>query len=544
MPLRSSPPTPARAGRWLLCSLLSLSLAACGQGSSSQAKEPQGLSSQGAVLGEARIRLMAANITSGNNQSYDPGHGIRIFQGTKPDVVMIQEFKYGANSDADIRAFVDTAFGSNFHYYREPQSGGIPNGVISRYPILAAGEWEDSSAPDRDFAWARIDIPGPKDLWVVSVHLLTASSGTRNTEANQLVNYIQQHVPAGDFLAIAGDYNTDSRNESCFPTFSAVVSTSGPHPVAQDNKEGTNASRAKPYDHVLVSNNLRAYQTPTVIGASSFSAGLVVDTRVYSPIEEIAPAQSGDSGVTGMQHMAVIKDFLVPSDDPTTPVPTGRVTVVVPNGGESWSAGSTRSIAWTASESTHVKLEYTTDGSTWNVIADSIPAAEGGYTWQVPASATTKARVRVSDASEAAVADTSDADFAITSTPPQDTRAPITQETEANNSVATASGRVGADKNVSGTLSSGTDVDWFAFNVTTAGSVKVKLSMSGAQDLDWYVYSASDLFFSAASSATMSNPEVGTFSASAPGIYYVKVVGYAGATGAYTLNVSGAGVQP
>ena len=103
---------------------------------------------------------------------------------------------------------------------------------------------------------------------------------------------------------------------------------------------------------------------------------------------------------------------------------------------------------------------------------------------------------------------------------------------------------MGADKNVSGSLSSGADVDWFAFNVTTAGSVKVMLSMPGAQDLDWSVYAASDLLFSAASSATMSNPEVGTFSANAPGIYYVKVVGYAGATGGYTLNVSGAGVQP
>ena len=39
--------------------------------------------------------------------------------------------------------------------------------------------------------------------------------------------------------------------------------------------------------------------------------------------------------------------------------------------------------------------------------------------------------------------------------------------------------------------------------------------------------------------------EVATVSASAPGTYSVKVVGYAGATGSYTLNVSGAGVvQP
>jgi len=49
------------------------------------------------ALGEVRLRLVAANTTSGTQQSYDPGHGIRIFQGLKPDVVMIQEFNYGDN---------------------------------------------------------------------------------------------------------------------------------------------------------------------------------------------------------------------------------------------------------------------------------------------------------------------------------------------------------------------------------------------------------------------------------------------------------------
>ena len=67
---------------------------------------------------------------------------------------------------------------------------------------------------NRDFAWARIDMPGPKDLWVVSVHLLTSSSGVRNTEATNLVNFIKANVPAGDYLAIGGDFNTDSRTEA------------------------------------------------------------------------------------------------------------------------------------------------------------------------------------------------------------------------------------------------------------------------------------------------------------------------------------------
>jgi endonuclease/exonuclease/phosphatase family metal-dependent hydrolase len=393
--------------RRVLAAVLSLTLAACG-GVAREGEGDDTLGVQEAQVGEVRVRLMAANTTSGTLQSYDPGHGIRIFQGTKPDVVLIQEFNYGDNSATAIRGFVDTTFGSTFHYYRE---GGatIANGVISRWPILAAGEWDDPYVSNRDFAWARIDVPGPKDLWVVSVHLLTADATTRNNEANSLVSQIKANIPTGDYLVIGGDFNTDSRSESCFSTFSQVVTTSSPYPADKNGNGNTNASRGKPYDHVLVDADLRAYQTATVIGSSSFSAGLVVDTRVYSPLSDISPALSADSGATNMQHMAVIKDFLIPGD-----TVSASVTVTSPNGGESFVGGSTQSITWTASGVTNVKLEYTLTGSTWSVITSSTAASAGSYSWTVPSSATTTARVRVSDAANSLITDTSNAAFTIT----------------------------------------------------------------------------------------------------------------------------------
>ncbi|WP_309892875.1 lamin tail domain-containing protein [Archangium sp.] len=393
--------------RRVLAAVLSLTLAACG-GAAQDGEGDDTLGVQESAVGEVRVRLMAANTTSGSLQSYDPGHGLRIFQGTKPDVVMIQEFSYGDNSAAAIRGFVDTAFGTTFHYYRE---GGaqIPNGVISRWPIIAAGEWDDTQVSNRDFAWARIDVPGPKDLWVVSVHLLTTSSSIRNTEAVNLVNFVKANIPTGDYLAIGGDFNTSSRTEAAFSTFSQVVTTAAPYPADRNGNTNTNASRASPYDHVLVDADLRAYQTSTIIGSSSFAAGLVADTRVYSPISEISPALSGDSGAASMQHMAVIKDFLIPGDTVST-----SVTVTSPNGGESFVGGSSQSITWTASGVTNVKLEYTLTGSTWSVITSSTAASAGSYTWTVPSSATTTAKVRVSDAANAAITDTSNAAFTIT----------------------------------------------------------------------------------------------------------------------------------
>lgn len=259
------------------------------------------------------LRFAAANITSGNYQSYDPGHGQRILQGLKPDIVLIQEFNYGNNSATDVGRWVAETFDSTFHWYRE-DGAQIPNGVISRYPILEAGKWEDGQAPNREFAWARIDVPGPRDLWAISVHLLTRNASTRNTESNQLVGYIREHVPEDDFLVIGGDFNTDSHSEAAYKTLGAVVVTSGPYPADQNGRTGTNASRGKPYDGVYVDRDLEAFEVPTVIGANSFPYGLVFDSRVYEPLADVAPVLRNDSGAPSMQHMAVVRDFSLPLD--------------------------------------------------------------------------------------------------------------------------------------------------------------------------------------------------------------------------------------
>ena len=170
------------------------------------------------------VRIMAANL-NGNTQSYQP-FAIRIFQGLTPDIVAIQEFNYTStnglevNTPAAFREMVDTAFGTNFVYYREPYtaSDDIPNGIISRYPILAAGSWTDTvqSQPNRGFAWAQIALPGTNELYVVSVHLLTSSASDRGTEAANLQALIQTHFPADAWIVVAGDFNTDTRTESAF----------------------------------------------------------------------------------------------------------------------------------------------------------------------------------------------------------------------------------------------------------------------------------------------------------------------------------------
>jgi Metal-dependent hydrolase len=120
------------------------------------------------------LRIMSANL-NGNVQSYQP-FALRIFEGLKPDIVAIQEFNYGNNTAADFRSMIDTAFGTDFSYFRENNGYSIPNGIISRYPIASAGSWADANVPDRGFAWAQVSLPGTNPLYVVSVHRTGAAA--------------------------------------------------------------------------------------------------------------------------------------------------------------------------------------------------------------------------------------------------------------------------------------------------------------------------------------------------------------------------------
>lgn len=254
------------------------------------------------------MRIVASNLTSGQDQAYE-AHGLDILRGVSPDIVLIQEFNYLSNSASDLRAMVTSTFGPEFVYTRET-GAQIPNGVISRYPITASGKWEDVKAGNREFVYARIDIPGDVDLWAISVHLLTANAATRDEEAGNLMDYISANIPSSDYVVLGGDFNTGMRNEAALSTLSPRFFVAGPYPVDQGGDGDTNSSRSKPYDWVLSSHLLHSHETAVVQGGHTFSHGMVVDTRVYQPISELAPATSDDSGVTNMQHMAVVKDYL------------------------------------------------------------------------------------------------------------------------------------------------------------------------------------------------------------------------------------------
>lgn len=264
------------------------------------------------------VRIVAANLTSGNQQTYSPdngnhsnpeGGGARILKALQPDVILIQEF----NTTVPVRQWVNQTLGPEYQFFREPTSQGmIPNGIISRFPIVESGEWDDSTQKNRDFVWAKIALPNGKFLWAISVHLYSKNPEVRASEARALVKNIRALIPPEDLMVLGGDLNTRHVDEPCLTVLEPLFPDSLPGPADRFGDADTNANRNRPYDHVLADAELNPWAVPIRLGGNIFPGGLVFDSRVFQPLEAVAPVQAGDSATPNMQHMAVVRDFLIP----------------------------------------------------------------------------------------------------------------------------------------------------------------------------------------------------------------------------------------
>ena len=136
-------------------------------------------------------------------------------------------------------------------------------------------------------------------------------ASTRSFEARELIGFVRANVPESDYLVIGGDLNARHAGEEVLRTLGAVVSTKHV-PVDHQGRSGTNASRRRPYDHVLPDLDLEAHHVPVRLATGTYEHGLVFDSRTFQPLPK--GVQRADSGADQMQHMAVVKDFRIPGD--------------------------------------------------------------------------------------------------------------------------------------------------------------------------------------------------------------------------------------
>jgi hypothetical protein len=102
--------------------------------------------------------------------------------------------------------------------------------------------------------------------------------------------------------------------------------------------------------------------------------------------------------------------------DNTFSILAPTLTVLLPNGGENWNAGTIHNITWNSTGAfTDVNIEYTTDnGINWLSVAANT-TNDGTYAWTVPATLSPNCLVRIKDAVDSSPEDTSNAIFSISS---------------------------------------------------------------------------------------------------------------------------------
>ncbi len=98
----------------------------------------------------------------------------------------------------------------------------------------------------------------------------------------------------------------------------------------------------------------------------------------------------------------------------TLPASGPTITVTSPNGGEIWVTGTSQDITWTTTGAiTGINIDYSEDnGGNWTSVAAGT-ANDGSESWTLPYAVSAQCLVRVSDATNAAVFDASDAMFSI-----------------------------------------------------------------------------------------------------------------------------------
>jgi hypothetical protein len=97
--------------------------------------------------------------------------------------------------------------------------------------------------------------------------------------------------------------------------------------------------------------------------------------------------------------------------------PPPSITVITPNGNDTWISGSNKEIKWTSQNVVDVKIEYTSNaGGTWNTIVSSTPSY-GTFMWNsIPTTNNSlQCRIRISEADRGVPSDMSDDNFAIMS---------------------------------------------------------------------------------------------------------------------------------
>lgn len=229
------------------------------------------------------------------------------------------------------------------------------------------------------------------------------------------------------------------------------------------------------------------------------------------------------------------------SDDAVVTVvnTSGPFVVTQPNTNVSWAGNSNQTITWNVASTntgavncSNVMISLSTDGGlTFPTVLAASTANDGSENLPIPNTPSSNCRVKV-EAVGNIFFDISNTNFSITNGGPQ---CPGIYDVTVHKTFPQAVA-IPFNTDIDGTLQTGTDKDMYSFTITNGGTISITLDNLAA-DFDLILYNSSKTIV--ARSKKRGTLAEGISTTVTPGLYYVKVVPFNGASSAqcYTLNV-------
>ena len=322
--------------------------------------------------------IAVANLTStsdlANSSSRGPAEDGRI----KPDIgakgssvnSTIPENDYGLKTGTSMSCpGIAGIMGQLYQAYKELNGGANPNSALMKGVLLNSADDLGNPGPDFKHGWGEVNAYQAIKILENNQYLNSnISQGGNNThnitvpsaiiQLNVMVYWHDIEGSVNAAPALVNDIDINLINTNGLTVYPWLLDHTA-------NATALNSNATYGNDHI---NNMEQI---TIDNPVSGNYVLSVD---------------GFTIPFGAQDYWVIYQYI-----------TEEVELTYPIGGEGFVPGEDELIRWDASNgNASFTLEYTTDGVTWNLIANNVAANLRHYNWTIPNTTTSQAKVRIS----------------------------------------------------------------------------------------------------------------------------------------------------